>query len=757
MKKHILLTAILAIITTALFAQDYTYKVTVLNNQGRPYSGVKIWFQNKISKEQIVEYTNKNGKAEFHITTEGVWAMSLVGMHDTKIVKLVAGQTGSGSQLITYDLETIMAEQAFKRKRALTDFETEEQNFKKFGRTKEGMAQITVELKNEGGTAKGIPVALVSVKDKKIYKTKTGKDSKARFFVPNGQRYAIDVEGAINFSFTSDLQTFTESSSRLTFVPTNIVEHNNNDTITQEIKPEHEATSTRTFVTLKIFDGMGGHYQNEPVFLKTANSNIVYKGETDENGEVSFLIPNGNNYLINFKNQSLVDAIALRDTHGQRTIRKGVTYNFRQKMQNFQSEIPTADELFLVDINSIFLKDNKEKPAKTDLKLTWGNSKVNSNSLEAVLLINLEIDSKPSANTKPANIAFVIDKSGSMYGENRIDALKESMIKYVSELSPKDKVSLITFESEAYLETDLQNAKNNKMLIPLISDIQAGGGTNIYNGMCMGYEQLEKNYSTNRNNILILLTDGYGSMPIDTVVQKSKEYNQKGISLTAIGVGEDYNHALLTLLTQESGTLLQHAGKSEDIYTVFSGELKNAIYPVGTDAKIEIEYNEKIVLSNIFGMAITNKANNLATINVGNVFAGKKQIALIKFNLKGIDKKIGKMPVKVNFSYKDNDKNLVEIKKEARLEWSEETGKYELIVNNYQKKLYAIATMNQGIKLMTDQFYAGEPEKALKTIKQCKKDVEELAPDFNDAEVKELFSNLTVFIEIIENYIKENK
>ncbi len=762
MKKSILLSVVFLFLSIFTYAQDYKYSVRVLNNQGRAYSGVKIWFENKTTNEQIVKYSNALGKVDFELTSEGIWSLNLIGLHDEKVFRLEEGISGSGSRTITYDLETILVEQAILRQRALTKFTTEEQEtIKKFSKPQKGKAQITIFLEDkEGELYKDIAISLVSVKDKKIYNSQTGKDSKARFVVPNGQMYAVDIENAINYTFTSDLGSFTEYEIGLGFKPTNIIEHINNDTITQEITPEIEATSTRTFITLRIAGGENGYWTNENVFLSQINTPKIYKGTTNKNGEVAFLVPNGNKYMINFKFQPNVDVINLSNTHGQRTMRKQINYRPIPMLAYPEEFIPSPSELFLVDLNALYLSelDTETNPGseKTDIILTWGNENVNASSQEAVLQLNIFVadENLEAKDAKPVNIALVIDKSGSMCGENMIEALKETLIKYVKGLNPKDNITLITFESGAYLETELKNASTNPMLIPLISDIEAGGGTNIYAGMCMGYEELDKHYSPDKNNMLILLTDGYGSMPIDTVVNKSKEYRDKGISLTAVGVGEYYNTALLTLLTQENGTLLQHAGKSEDIYKIFGEQLSSSIYPIGTEGKIEIVYNDKISLNTIFGMDVNKNKSNIATIEIGNIFARKQQIALVKFNLKNINKNIKNEPVIVRFSYKDINEEIVVIEKEAHLIWQSESNKYELIVDNYQKKLYAIATMNRGIKLMADAFVAKKPMEALKILEDCKKDVDKISPDFSDNTVLDLYEKVNLYITAVSNFIK---
>ncbi len=61
--------------------------------------------------------------------------------------------------------------------------------------------------------------------------------------------------------------------------------------------------------------------------------------------------------------------------------------------------------------------------------------------------------------------------------------------------------------------------------------------------MVMGYDQIAKKQIAKGTNRLVLLTDGYGNDDPLITIKKSKEYNDKGIELSSIGVGESYNQA----------------------------------------------------------------------------------------------------------------------------------------------------------------------------------------------------------------------
>ena len=61
----------------------------------------------------------------------------------------------------------------------------------------------------------------------------------------------------------------------------------------------------------------------------------------------------------------------------------------------------------------------------------------------------------------------------------------------------------------------------NGDIIPEVKNPK-GGGTNIYNGMVLGYEQITKKQIVKGTNRLVLLTDGYGSDDPLLTIKKSK-------------------------------------------------------------------------------------------------------------------------------------------------------------------------------------------------------------------------------------------
>lgn len=738
---------------------EFKYHITVLNKKGSPLLGANVWVHNKTTGEIITKTTPSDGIVVFTMGP-GIWTLNMQGMPDFREVEVTEGRSGQGSALFSYDEEKIRTENDIIQKRPKIVFTTEDQKNLDIKSPQQGFCISKVKLTDSDmRPVPGIHVEMISVKQKKIYSSVSDENGIAKFHIPIGETYAVDIDGIKNFTFSGNLFMSGIMSIEETYDITNIKETNINDTITQILPDDARPTSARVLLTVTVSDDAGSPLLNENIYLSTIASNKVFKAVTNDQGLAVFLLPKGERYMIHFDYEKDVDVLNLTKVYGKGESQIHLRYHPDPKLQYPENYIPTAENLFLEEFQNFMtqaLTDSQDK--KVALTYKWGN-KVNAESKEAVLQIGISAKNGASSemNAPYVDLTFVIDRSGSMAGYDRIDALKETMLSFVDRLRADDYVSLITFNTDAFIDIPLQKKGGGAKLKEMINQIEPGGGTNIYNGMVLGYEELLKSKNTGRVRQLILLTDGYGETEPKVVVDKSKEYNAKGLNISAIGVGLDYNYSLLKLLTQEQGGLAEHAGESKDIRQAFENQFAKMIFPVAKDAKLEIIFNSKVRYKQLFGANHETVGTDRISIPLGALYTGYNKLIISQFDLNKPDKTIESEPVILQLSYLDLEtgKPEKEVTK-ANLEWEPATGKMALIIEQEQKKLYAIAVMNQSIKVMVDAFAINDIPKAKNALERAMEQVRELFPVSDDEDIEKLVATMTNYAKAIDNKIKRD-
>ena len=191
----------------------------------------------------------------------------------------------------------------------------------------------------------------------------------------------------------------------------------------------------------------------------------------------------------------------------------------------------------------------------------------------------------------PLNLVLVIDCSGSMSGE-RIERVKSGLLSLVEQLRPVDKVAIVAFSSEASLILPTCARSNQQEITKAIKRLVADGSTNLYAGLMLGYRTAEQSYNRKSSNRVILLTDGIanmGTLDPQAISRASKEFNDKGIDLSTIGVGNDFNRELLRQLSDAGHGLAQFVDDSADLHNVFVDEANSLLTPVARDVRLVIQ------------------------------------------------------------------------------------------------------------------------------------------------------------------------
>jgi len=166
-------------------------------------------------------------------------------------------------------------------------------------------------------------------------------------------------------------------------------------------------------------------------------------------------------------------------------------------------------------------------------------------------LVDIKAVTGTSLGTMPANIALVLDRSGSMDGE-KMDNLKEAVGYVVDTLDDDDLVSVTIFDDQVETLVPSQPAKNRDAIKTTLAGVIVRGGTQISDGLSTGLAEAKKGIAKDRVNRIVLLTDGQTWDDEDACLKLADEAGTLGVAITSIGIGEEWNEKLLLQLAERS-------------------------------------------------------------------------------------------------------------------------------------------------------------------------------------------------------------
>jgi Ca-activated chloride channel family protein len=249
-----------------------------------------------------------------------------------------------------------------------------------------------------------------------------------------------------------------------------------------------------------------------------------------------------------------------------------------------------------------------------------------------VLKISLEAPEAVATQRPPANLALVLDRSGSMSGEKLAKA-KDAAIEALRRLGAQDRFALVTYDHQVETVVPSQSAANTEWIEARIRRIEAGGNTALFGGVSQGAAEVRKQVGEGRFvHRIILLSDGLAnvgpSSPAD-LARLGSALIKEGISVTTVGVGTDYNEDLMTQLAQKSDGNNYFVESSADLPRIFRAELGDVLNVVARKVVLEIECADGVRPVRIIGREGAIRGRTVE-IGLNQLYGGQAKYALLE-------------------------------------------------------------------------------------------------------------------------------
>jgi VWFA-related protein len=227
---------------------------------------------------------------------------------------------------------------------------------------------------------------------------------------------------------------------------------------------------------------------------------------------------------------------------------------------------------------------------------------------------------------EPIATALVIDTSGSMADEEKIDRARDAASAFIDALGAKDRVTIVAFSSQVNVVQDY--AADHGSLKAALGTLAPKGDTQLYDAVAQTAKR--QGAQAERRKALIVLTDGddtKSSASLDASIAAAVAASSP---VYAIGLGTDVKKEVLDQLAAATG--------GQSIYVEDAGQLKPALLSIGDQLRRQyvLRWTSKIdandqahgiaVQAQYSGQQVTGlgnfKVSAPLTVNVSGLVAG---------------------------------------------------------------------------------------------------------------------------------------
>jgi Ca-activated chloride channel family protein len=264
------------------------------------------------------------------------------------------------------------------------------------------------------------------------------------------------------------------------------------------------------------------------------------------------------------------------------------------------------------------------------LDAALGNEFVKSGASNAMVArIGLSARKRSATARPPVNLALLVDTSGSMEGRAIADARAASLA-LVGSLAPEDRIAVVVFDSKAEVllpSTKLGDA-DAKELKKKIEGMKATGTTDMASGLRMAIDEVTRNLQRDGVNRVVLVGDG---VPNDDrqILPLVGQAAAQGISVTALGLGNDYDETLMGRIAQQSGGRFFYVEDSTKVASFFSEEVTRLHEVVARHAVLELHPGPGVTVTGVVGRSFSGLERGVA-VPLGDLSLGERAEVVVE-------------------------------------------------------------------------------------------------------------------------------
>jgi Ca-activated chloride channel family protein len=303
--------------------------------------------------------------------------------------------------------------------------------------------------------------------------------------------------------------------------------------------------------------------------------------------------------------------------------------------------LPPADAIRVEEFVNYFMQDYAIPPDVAFGIYADGAPSPFHHDGTQILRFGIQGYTVPEWERKPASLTFVIDVSGSMAMENRLELVKHSLQLLVDRLRPDDTVAIVVYGSEARTVLYPTSGEDRATILNAIYSLRPEGATNAEAGLRVGYDMAARAFRPEAINRVILCSDGVanvGATGPDAILESIRGYAEGGITLTTVGFGMgNFNDVLMEQLADNGNGNYAYVDNLDEAQRLFVDNLTSTLQVIALDAKVQVDFNPDVVaryrLIGYENRAVADEDFRNNAVDAGEIGAGHTVTALYAVQL----------------------------------------------------------------------------------------------------------------------------
>lgn len=245
------------------------------------------------------------------------------------------------------------------------------------------------------------------------------------------------------------------------------------------------------------------------------------------------------------------------------------------------------------------------------------------------------------------NVAFVLDRSGSMSADNKFPLAAEALRAGIGRLAADDRFAVVVFDAEVDVLAAGRPADETAKAAAARALDRVGprSNTNLCDGWLRGAEQVAAALDDGAVNRVLLLTDGLANEGVTDraeLERRAGELRSRGVSTSTFGVGSDFDEALLGGMADAGGGAYRYIGTADEIPALIGAEVGELLETTATDVQLRCSGADGLSIEPLAPYRFEPSGRG-GTVALGDLVAGQvlRLVLAVHFPLGEVGREVG--------------------------------------------------------------------------------------------------------------------